>query len=97
MYDIVFYYIRGHAINEIAKVKSKYPTAQFIQLVKNNYVETAQAAMKLVKTSKFWFIPISIDISKPTLPYKVEKWDDQYVHYEKLGNLELFLIPKKEP
>jgi hypothetical protein len=94
MYDIVFYYIQGHAATEIDDVRSKYPTAQFIELIKNNFVETAQVAMKLVKTSKFWFIPVTIDISKPTLPYKVEKWDEKYIHYEKLGNLELFLIPK---
>jgi hypothetical protein len=94
MYDIVFYYVQGHSQIEISEVKSKYPTAKFIELIKNNYVATAQAATSLVKTSKFWFIPVTIEISKPTLPYKVASWDEKYVHYEKLANLELFLIPK---
>jgi hypothetical protein len=94
MYDIVFYYVRGHSVTEIKEVKSKYPTAKFIELIKNNYTATAQSVIEVVKTSKFWFLPISIGINKPTLPYKVEKWDEEYVHYQKLGNLELFLIPK---
>ena len=94
MYDIVFYYGRGHSLLEISEIRSKYPTAKFIELIKNNYVATASEAMRMVKTSKFWFIPVNIGITKPTLPYKVEKWDEQYIHYQKLGNLELFLISK---
>jgi hypothetical protein len=94
MYDIVFYCIPGCHHDRIFELKKKFPTAKFLELKKNNYVLTAQAAMAQVKTSKFWLIPVTVEISKPTLPYKVEKWDDQYVHYQKLGNSELFLISK---
>jgi hypothetical protein len=95
MYDIVFYYTQGYPELEIEKVKAKFPSAYFVQLGSDrNFVMSAKRALKDIKTSMFWLIPIEIDIDKFILKYRVPAWDTGYVHYEKIGTLDLFLIPK---
>jgi hypothetical protein len=96
MYDIVFYHTQGYPELEIEKTKAKFPSARFIQLGNDrNFVMSAKRIIKDIKTSMFWLIPIEVDIDKFILKYKVPSWDAGYVHYEKMGTLDLFLIPKE--
>ena len=96
MYDIVFYYTEGYPDVEIEKTKVKFPSAHFIQLGNDrNFVMSAKRILKDIKTSMFWLIPIEVNVDKFILKFKVPTWDAPYVHYEKLGTLDLFLIPKE--
>lgn len=96
MYDIVFYYTEGYPKLEIEKTQFKFPSAHFIQIGNDrNFVMSAKRIIKDIKTSMFWLIPIEATVDKFILKYKVPAWDVNYVHYEKLGTLDLFLIPKE--
>ena len=95
MYDIVFYYTEGFPESEIEKTKFKFPSAHFIQIGNDrNFVMSAKRISKDIKTLMFWLIPIEATVDKYVLKYKVPEWDTPYVHYEKMGTLDLFLVPK---
>jgi hypothetical protein len=94
MYDI--FYVSKNVGNEDTwiKIKSKYPTAQKINNVKDYNQIKSRAFTKM-----FWVIWDDVDLldSFNLIEYRVTEWDDMYVHVFKNGDHfdGICLFPKK--
>ena len=83
MYDIFYVSSKTVNIDEWNSIKSKYPTAQKLENVKN-----FDQIKKLAFTKMFWVVwaDVVLNDSFNLTDYRVEGWDENYIHLFKNDN-----------
>lgn len=94
MYDVIFY-TDGYADpGKFKALKEKFIFLKHV-VYKDSILKTASKAKDLCNTKFFWLINVNNNFLDSMLDFKVDTWDQQYVHVFKLQeNSECYLVPR---